>query len=67
MDERSRDLAKAILKRAREEGREGRVRMIQERLRAARELPEDHKRILLELSVFGKAVPKSPWQNLTLH
>lgn len=62
MDERSRDLMKSILKRAMDEGREGRVRMIQERLKAAREIPEDHKKILLEISLFGKALPKSPFQ-----
>lgn len=67
MDERSRDLAKAILKRAWEEGREGRVWMIQERLRAARDIPEDHKKILLEITLFGKALPKSPWRSSSLH
>lgn len=68
MDERSRDLMKSILKRAMDEGREGRVRMIQERLKAARDIPEDHKKILLEISLFGKALPKSPFQaSLTLH
>lgn len=67
MDERSRDLMKSILKRAMDEGREGRVRMIQERLKAAREIPEDHKRILLEIQLFGQALPKNPFGNMTLH
>lgn len=68
MDERSRDLIKAILKRAAEEGREGRVKMIHDRLKAARDIPEDHKRILFELQTFGRVLPKSPFQaSLTLH
>lgn len=67
MDERSRDLMKSILKRAMEEGREGRVRMIQDRLKAAREIPEDHKRILLEIQLFGQTLPKNPFGNMTLH
>lgn len=68
MDGRNRDLIKAILKRAREEGREGRVKMIQDRLKAARDMPEDHKKILFELQTFGRVLPKSPFQtNLTLH
>jgi hypothetical protein len=68
MDERSRDLAKSILKRAMEEGRKDSVRRMQERLKSAREIPEDHKKILLEISLFGRALPKSPFQaSLTLH
>jgi len=67
MDGRNRDLIKAILKRAREEGREGRVKMIHDRLKAAREIPEDHKKILLEITLFGKALPKSPWQSTLVH
>lgn len=68
MDGRNRDLIKAILKRAAEEGREGRVKMIQDRLKAAREMPEDHKRVLFELQTFGRVLPKSPFQeSLTLH
>ncbi len=58
---------KSILKRAMEEGREGRVKMIHDRLKAAREIPEDHKRILFELTTFGRVLPKSPWQSLSLH
>ena len=59
---------KAILKRAMDEGREGRVKMINDRLKAARELPEDHKKILFELQTFGRVLPKSPFQtSLTLH
>lgn len=65
---RNRDLIKAILKRAAEEGREGRVKMINDRLKAAREIPEDHKKILLELQLFGRILPKSPFQaSLTVH
>jgi hypothetical protein len=68
MDERSRDLAKSILKRAMEEGRMDSVRRMQERLKAAREVPEDHKKILLEITLFGKALPKSPFQaSLSIH
>ncbi len=68
MDERSRDLAKSIIKRAMEEGRTNSVRRMQERLKAARAVPEEHKKILLEISLFGKALPKSPFQaSLTLH
>lgn len=58
---------KAILKRAMDEGREGRVKMIHERLKAAREIPEDHKKILFEISLFGKTLPKNPFQSLSLH
>jgi hypothetical protein len=68
MDERSRNLMRSILKRAMDEGREGRVRMIQERLKAAREIPEDHKKILFELQMFGRVLPKSPFQtSLSVH
>lgn len=67
MDERSRDLMKAILKRAMEEGREGRVKMIQDRLKAARDIPEDHRQILFELQMFGRVLPKSPWKSLAIH
>lgn len=68
MDGRNRDLAKIILKRAMEEGRTNAVRRMQERLKAAREVPEEHKKILVEISLFGKALPKSPFQaSLTLH
>lgn len=67
MDGRNRDLMRSILKRAMEEGREGRVKMIHERLRAAREIPDDHKQILQEIHLFGKALPKSPWQSLSIH
>ena len=68
MDGRNRDLAKGILKRAMEEGRTNSVRRMQERLKAAREVPEEHKKILLEITLFGKALPKSPFQaSLTLH
>lgn len=67
MDERSRDLMRSILKRALDEGREGRVKMIQDRLKAARDIPEDHKQILFEIQIFGRTLPKSPWQSSTLH
>lgn len=68
MDVRSRDLMKAILKRAMDEGREGRVKMINDRLKAAREIPEDHKKALLELQLFGRVLPKSPFQaSSTIH
>ncbi len=68
MDGRNRDLAKSILKRAMEQGRTDAVRRMQERLKAAREIPEDHKKILLEITLFGKAIPKSPFQtSLSIH
>jgi len=68
MDGRNRDLMKKILKRAMEEGREGRVKMIQDRLKTARDLPEDHKQILFELQVYGRSFPKSPFQtSLMIH
>ncbi len=60
-------MMKSILKRAMDEGREGRVRMIQDRLKAARDIPEDHKRILLEIQLFGQALPKNPFENMTMH
>ena len=68
MDGRNRDLAKSIIKRAMDEGRTNSVRRMHERLKAAREVPEEHKKILLEIALFGKTLPKSPFQtNLTLH
>lgn len=67
MDGRNRDIIKLILKRALEEGREGRVKMINDRLRAAREIPEEHRQILFELQMFGRVLPKSPWQSTLVH
>ena len=59
---------RSILKRAMDEGREGRVKMIQDRLKAAREIPEDHKKILFEIQMFGRALPKSLFHaSMTLH
>ena len=59
MNGRNRDLVKSILDRAMKEGREGRVKLVQERLKAAREMPEDHKKILKEIELFGKALPRA--------
>jgi hypothetical protein len=69
MDGRIRDdLIRSILKRAREEGREGRVKMINDRLKAARDIPEDHRQILFELAMFGQVLPKSPFRlGATVH
>lgn len=67
MDGRNRDIVKNILKRAMEEGREGRVKMIQDRLKSAREIPDEHKQILFELQMFGRVLPKSPWQSTMVH
>lgn len=68
MDGRNRDLAKSILKRAMEQGRTDAVRRMQERLKAAREIPEEHKKILFEIQMFGQILPKSPFQmSLTRH
>ena len=51
-----------------EEGRQGRVLEVQKRLKAAREIPEDHKKILKEIELFGKVLPKSPFQmSLTIN
>lgn len=53
------------MKRAMNEGREGRIRMIQERLDAAREMPEDHAYILQQLRWFGQVVPQgTPFSQL---
>lgn len=46
------------MKRAMDEGREGRVLMIQQRLDAAREMPEDHAYILRQLQLFGRVIPQ---------
>lgn len=68
MDGRNRDLAKSILKRAMEQGRTDAVRRMQERLKSAREIPEEHKKILFEIQMFGQILPKSPFQmSLTRH
>jgi hypothetical protein len=51
-----------------EEGRAGRVKMVQDRLKAAREIPIDHQIILFEIAHIGKAIPKSPFSaGMTLH
>jgi hypothetical protein len=51
-----------------DEGREGRVKMINDRLKAARDIPEDHKKILFELQMFGRVLPRSPFSmSPTLH
>lgn len=67
MDGRNRDIIKGILKRAMEEGREGRVKMIQDRLKSARDIPDDHRQILFEIQMFGRVLPKSPWQSTMVH
>ncbi len=68
MDAKSRELVKSILKRAMEEGREGRVKKIHDRLKAAREIPLEHKMILFELAMIGKAIPPSPFRmSMSLH
>ena len=68
MDARNKELLKSILKRAMEEGREGRVKMIHDRLKAAREIPAEHKMILFEVAMVGKAIPKSPFSmTMTMH
>jgi hypothetical protein len=58
MQGRNLDLIRKILKRAMDEGREGRVLMIQQRLEAAREMPEDHAHILRQLQLFGRVIPQ---------
>ncbi|MCB1530450.1 MAG: hypothetical protein H6853_06160 [Rhodospirillales bacterium] len=59
---------KKILRRAFEEGREGRVLMMQARLDSAREMPEEHARILRQLKLFGQTVPEGGlFSNRTLH
>lgn len=46
------------MKRAMDEGREGRVLMIQQRLEAARDMPDDHAHILRQLQLFGRVMPQ---------
>ena len=68
MDAKNRELVKSILRRAMEEGREGRVKKIHERLKAAREIPLEHQIILFEVAMIGKAIPKSPFSmSLMVH
>jgi len=68
MDARNKELLRSILKRAMEEGREGRVKMIHDRLKAAREIPVEHKMILFEVSMIGKAIPRSPFfMSMSVH
>lgn len=68
MDGRNRELLRSILKRAMEEGREGRVKMIHDRLKAAREIPPEHQMILFEIAHIGKSIPRSPFSmSLTIH
>lgn len=45
---------KEILRRACEEGREGRVLMIQQRLDAIRDIPPEHAHILMQLRLYGR-------------
>lgn len=59
---------KKILRRAFDEGREGRVLMMQERLDAARDIPADHAHILHQLKLFGQIIPDGGiFSNKTLH
>lgn len=58
MQGRNLDLIRKIMKRAMDEGREGRVLMIQQRLEAARDMPEDHAVILRQLQLFGRTIPQ---------
>ncbi len=68
MQGRNLDLIRKIMKRAMEEGREGRILMIQQRLDAARDMPDDHVHVLRQLQLFGRVMPASPWQmGNTLH
>lgn len=41
-----------------EEGREGRVLMIQQRLDAVRDIPPEHQHILTHLRLFGQVIPQ---------
>lgn len=58
MQGRNLDLIRKIMKRAMSEGREGRVLMIQQRLEAARTMPDDHADILRQLQLFGRVIPQ---------
>lgn len=59
---------KGILRRAMEEGREGRVLMIQERLGAVRDIPPEHQHILTHLRLFGQVIPQgSVFSNPSIH
>lgn len=56
------------MKRAMSEGREGRVLMIQQRLEAARDMPEDHAYILRQLQLYGQTVPRqSVFSSMLIH
>lgn len=68
MEDRSREILRTILKRAMEQGREGRVLEFQKRLKSAQEMPVEHRQILTEIALFGRSLPKSPFQmSLTVH
>lgn len=59
---------KEILRRALEEGREGRVLLIQQRLAAARDIPPEHEEVLKQLKLFGRVVPQgSVFQSHMVH
>lgn len=59
---------KEILRRALEEGREGRVLMIQERLASARDIPPEHEAVLRQIKLFGQTVPQgSVFQSHMVH
>lgn len=60
---------KEILRRACEEGREGRVLLIQQRLDAVRDIPPEHAHILKQLKLFGRTdIPQAgPFSSLSVH
>lgn len=58
MQGRNLDLIRKIMKRAMDEGREGRVLMIQQRLDAARDMPDDHAHVLRQLQLYGRTIPQ---------
>lgn len=53
----SSEIIQAILKKAWEGGKPGRVLMIHEARKSAREIPDDHQKILNDLRLFGQMVP----------
>ncbi len=68
MDVKNRELLRSILKRAMDEGREGRVLEVQRRLKAARDIPPEHQMVLFEIAHIGKSIPRSPFSmSLTIH
>ena len=63
----SAEIIQRILKRAWDEGRTGRVLMIHEARKSARDIPEDHQKILNDLKLFGQVVPSGSVFSSLIH